>query len=1207
MTRLDAIVRRIAVSLSIAGAWSATLLAVWAQEAVPPQWVGEYQKPGTGVQATQEKDQTAKLLVYGGGLPGAGWDRQAVRQVELEIDEVERFLKDLAVEKVVRSSPTLGAQPPIGAKVLFDGSQASLKEQWEAGAKVDADGSLVAGATTQERFGDYRLHLEFQIPWMPDASGQGRGNSGVYHQGRYETQVLDSFGMENLPDGCGAIYAVKPAQFNASLPPGTWQTYDIEFQAARWDAQGKKISDARLTVDLNGQRVHTAEPVPGSTRAAPLGEDANAGPIHLQDHGNPVKYRNIWVVPFDSRKEELRPRVAGYERFPEGWDTQGDPHAAGRLLVGELGCVRCHSPGALEPSLFPKEAPRLDLVSSRLKAPWVEAYLKDPASVHPGATMPDLLNGKDAGDRATIAKELTAYLFESSRPMRGALADSNASARGKQLYETTGCLVCHGEQQEAGSSRGLVPLPVIADKYRVEGLVSFLLNPHQTRPSGRMPSMRLSEQEARDVALYLIPQGQESQLQPNVRFEAFEGSWERLPDFSKLKAYRQGTTAGFDLREAQRTNQFAMRFEGYLELASDGEYQFTIGSDDGSRLKIDGESIVDVDGVHPHQTRAGSRRLAAGIHRVEVEYFQGGGEWTLQLDWEGPGVERQPLAESLRVDQKPVAKPVEDVEATKRLAAKGKQWFGSLGCIQCHALDRANEEPAKVQANLVPLDRASVDRGCLAATPAPGVPNYRLTQRQRESIAGALRENGVPTNGTDRSTVDQIKWLHQRMVALQCTQCHQRNTVGGPELTSLAAFQSTTPEMGDEGRLPPALNGAGDKLRDEYLDRILREGAKDRPAMLTRMPAYHDATSGMRDALIAIDRKPDSEEAKETAADPKMLAAGRQLVGSKGLACVQCHGFGERKSLGIPSLSLLAMPERVRKDWFVRYMLHPTAYRPGTRMPASFPEGKSVLTSIYDGDGRRQIDAIWQFLKQGSQAAIPEGLMRDQIVLEPIDRPILYRNFLEGMSPRGIAVGFPQGVHGAWDAEWMHWRWLWQNQFIDASLHWRDRGVGRQKPLGDNLLAWEDRSPLARLDKPEDPWPADSARQRGAQFLGYQLDSAGVPTFRYRMDGLLVEDRMQPVDGQAGTMTRMLRITREGEATTDESVEKKCYYRWLQGDSLAEIQPGVWKDGERWRVEWQGNLPLLFRSEQGGRTSVLLELPELKAGQSIEWQWQVQW
>jgi mono/diheme cytochrome c family protein len=753
MTRLDAIVRRIAVSLSIAGAWSATLLAVWAQEAVPPQWVGEYQKPGTGVQATQEKDQTAKLLVYGGGLPGAGWDRQAVRQVELEIDEVERFLKDLAVEKVVRSSPTLGAQPPIGAKVLFDGSQASLKEQWEAGAKVDADGRLVAGATTRERFGDYRLHLEFQIPWMPDASGQGRGNSGVYHQGRYETQVLDSFGMENLPDGCGAIYAVKPAQFNASLPPGTWQTYDIEFQAARWDAQGKKISDARLTVDLNGQRVHTAEPVPGSTRAAPLGEDANAGPIHLQDHGNPVKYRNIWVVPFDSRKEELRPRVAGYERFPEGWDTQGDPHAAGRLLVGELGCVRCHSPGALEPSLFPKEAPRLDLVSSRLKAPWVEAYLKDPASVHPGATMPDLLNGKDAGDRATIAKELTAYLFESSRPMRGALADSNASARGKQLYETTGCLVCHGEQQEAGSSRGLVPLPVIADKYRVEGLVSFLLNPHQTRPSGRMPSMRLSEQEARDVALYLIPQGQESQLQPNVRFEAFEGSWERLPDFSKLKAYRQGTTAGFDLREAQRTNQFAMRFEGYLELASDGEYQFTIGSDDGSRLKIDGESIVDVDGVHPHQTRAGSRRLAAGIHRVEVEYFQGGGEWTLQLDWGGPGVERQPLAESLRVDQKPVAKPVEDVEATKRLAAKGKQWFGSLGCIQCHALDRANEEPAKVQANLVPLDRASVDRGCLAATPAPGVPNYRLTQRQRESIAGALRENGVPTNGTDRSTI----------------------------------------------------------------------------------------------------------------------------------------------------------------------------------------------------------------------------------------------------------------------------------------------------------------------------------------------------------------------------------------------------------------------------------------------------------------------
>jgi hypothetical protein len=109
------------------------------------------------------------------------------------------------------------------------------------------------------------------------------------------------------------------------------------------------------------------------------------------------------------------------------------------------------------------------------------------------------------------------------------------------------------------------------------------------------------------------------------------------------------------------------------------------------------------------------------------------------------------------------------------------------------------------------------------------------------------------------------------------------------------------------------------------------------------------------------------------------------------------------------------------------------------------------------------------------------------------------------------------------------------------------------------------------------------------------------------MDGLLVEDRMQPVDGQAGTMSRMLRITREGDATTDANVEKKCYYRWLQGDSLAEIQPSVWKDGERWRVEWQGDLPPLVRSEQGGRASVLLELPDLKAGQSVLWQWHVQW
>jgi hypothetical protein len=109
------------------------------------------------------------------------------------------------------------------------------------------------------------------------------------------------------------------------------------------------------------------------------------------------------------------------------------------------------------------------------------------------------------------------------------------------------------------------------------------------------------------------------------------------------------------------------------------------------------------------------------------------------------------------------------------------------------------------------------------------------------------------------------------------------------------------------------------------------------------------------------------------------------------------------------------------------------------------------------------------------------------------------------------------------------------------------------------------------------------------------------------MDGLLVEDRLEPVGGQEGSMSRMLRITREGDATPAENGKKKCYYRWLQGNSLTEIQSGLWKDGERWRVEWQGELPPHFRSEQDGRSQVLLELPELKAGQSVLWKWHVQW
>ena len=284
---------------------------------------GEYGKgePGAriGAQVVALGDGKFDAYILEGGLPGIGWERGKSRiklngtlkdgKVSFGAQEgtsaeiaggkitVKRDGKgDLVLPRIKRVSSTLAAKPPQGAVVLFDGTSA---EHWKKG-KMENGLLLSTGCTSIPTFKDYKLHLEFRTPYRPFERGQGRGNSGVYFNGRWETQVLDSFALEGKMNECGGIYSVAPPLLNMCLPPLTWQTYDVEFTAAKFDSDGMRTAWPRITVKLNGVVVHDdVELNKDFTTAAPVKHPIKdeGGPVFLQNHGNPVFFKNIWVLP----------------------------------------------------------------------------------------------------------------------------------------------------------------------------------------------------------------------------------------------------------------------------------------------------------------------------------------------------------------------------------------------------------------------------------------------------------------------------------------------------------------------------------------------------------------------------------------------------------------------------------------------------------------------------------------------------------------------------------------------------------------------------------------------------------------------------------------------------------------------------------------------------------------------------------------------
>lgn len=278
---------------------------------LPADQTSVYRQVGVQVIARGSQKFEAVVLQY--GLPGAGWDQKqrstmvgekGAGALQLTGDQYSATIENGTLElraesgerlgvfpRTIRKSPTLGKAPPAGATVLFDGTSV---DRFKNG-RMTEDGLLTEGTELKDLFSDFLLHVEFQLPYMPESLGQKRANSGLYLLSRYELQILDSFGLEGKFNECGAMYRYQPPSVNMCLPPLQWQTYDIDFRSPRFDSDGKKIQNGSITVRHNGTLIHDQFQLERKTGAGAK-EGPNPLPIKFQNHSDPVRFRNIWIV-----------------------------------------------------------------------------------------------------------------------------------------------------------------------------------------------------------------------------------------------------------------------------------------------------------------------------------------------------------------------------------------------------------------------------------------------------------------------------------------------------------------------------------------------------------------------------------------------------------------------------------------------------------------------------------------------------------------------------------------------------------------------------------------------------------------------------------------------------------------------------------------------------------------------------------------------
>ncbi len=689
-------------------------------------------------------------------------------------------------------------------------------------------------------------------------------------------------------------------------------------------------------------------------------------------------------------------------------------------------------------------------------------------------------------------------------------AAPDSPAGGRLLAAELGCTHCHSSSAPPLAPKPAPKLHGLRLRLQPQWVTNYLQRPHAEMPGSTMPDVlpldpAARQQEAAALTHFLFAQPPDpSQLA--LEFKKTEAVaveyWKKgQADRGQELFHRVGCVACHEPDATFAAGQAASEVEQRLrdqgldeEEILEWKLAHLPGQVRGRRFPQLAEKYtlhaLVVFLLEPHRTRPAGRMPSLGLTPEEAT----------DVAWYLTGGAAPEAPTALAIDP--------------QLVAQGAALFQARRCSQCHASPLA--EPAAPAVAPAPARAWSelagrAEAGCLGDSPAV---RYDLAPPQQAALAAALASSD--SNLTPETPAER---LNRGLLQANCLACHARGGQGGVGQNRWAYFETWQHvDLGDEGRIPPKLDDAGRKFRRQWLEQRLRGAGDVRPHMLARMPRFvPELTQSMAEDFASVDANSPAVAQPPAPHAPFAgdVEGGRRLLN---VGCIQCHPLRGERLPGVIGIDLALAPERLRYDWFYGLLAEPARQKPGTRMPAFFPNGRSNSPEILDGDVPAQIAAVWSYLtrldaaKTPGDVPLPDRLVQERLhntELVPAERPIVLRTFLEQVGTHAVAVGYPQGLSLAFDAREVRPALVWRGRFLDAHGTWFDRFAPHLTALGP-AMKLPPAPPFAVLAAPDAAWPASNAEP--FTWRGYRLDSQGRPTFLYRWRACDIEERWTPAE-----------------------------------------------------------------------------------------------